>query len=208
MIGGVRRDVAAGPQGRSENVALGMGLGIFRAHDTTLDELADIGVIASQSRNGFGTNVVETAIADVGEVELAIDDGDGGAGRPHSIELRMLDGVALNALVRRRQGCEQSILRTVCESIFVDVAYGLDGEAAGLLSAFVSAHAIGDHGQAARAEKICVGVGLPGERGIGVVGALAAKVGQAGGDESGFGGFVVEGHHEESELNFGGTAVR
>jgi len=195
MVGNVRSNVAAGSQGGGENVALGVGLGIFGAYDAALDQLADVGMIACKSGNGFSTNVVETAIADVGEVEPAIHDGDGGAGRPHSVELRMRGGVTLNHLVRRRQGCGKRTLGIACGSILVDMAHGFDGQTTGLLSTFVSSHAVGDHGQAALASKILVGVGLPVEMGILVVAALAADVGQAGDDDSGFGGFTVDGHH-------------
>ena len=61
------------------------------------------------------------------------------------------------------------------------MAYGLDGDPAGFLSAFVSTHAVGHDGQATFAAEFLVGIGLPVEKGILVIVALQADVGQAGG---------------------------
>ena len=82
-------------------------------------------------------------------------------------------------------------MRVAREFIVVDAAHGFDGEAAGFLPAFISAHAIGDDGQTAFAQKVIVGVGLPVKKGVFVIGALAAYVGQAGGFDARLGSCVL-----------------
>ena len=67
---------------------------------------------------------------------------------------------------------EQGWLRIACEVAVVKVAYGLDGNAAGFLSAFVAAHAIGHDSQAPFAAEFLVAVRLPIEKGILVIRAL------------------------------------
>ena len=69
-----------------------------------------------------------------------------GAGRPHAVELRMFQGKALNILMRGFKGRGESDLWIAAKSMVVDATDGLNGQAAGLLSAFVSPHAVGDDG--------------------------------------------------------------
>ena len=98
----------------------------------------------------------------------------------------MFFGVALDVAVSGVEGAEQSALRIAVKFGIVDMAHGFDGEAAGFLSAFVSAHAVGDYGEAALAAEFVVGVGLPVEVGVLVIGTLAADVGQARDLDPGF----------------------
>jgi hypothetical protein len=181
----VRRDLSTAAQGSGKNVALRMGLSIFGAYNATLDQPSDVGMISRKSGNRSGANVIETTVAHVGEVELAIDNGDSGAGGAHSIELRMLVGVPLNQLVRGLEGLEEGILRSRAERMVVDVTHGFDREAAGLLSAFVSAHAVGNNREATLAKEFLAGVGFPEEIGVFVIAAQAADVGQARDFDSG-----------------------
>ena len=185
LIREVRRDLSTAAQGSGKNVTLRMGLSIFGAYGATLDQPSDVGMISRKSGNRSGANVIETTVAHVGEVELAIDNGDSGAGGPHSVELRMLVGVTLNHLVRGLEGMEEGILRSRAERMVVDVTHGFDREAAGLLSAFVSAHAVGNNGEATLAKEFLAGVGLPIEVGIFIIAAQAADVGQARDFDSG-----------------------
>ena len=129
--------------------------------------------------------MVEATVAHVGEVELATDDGESGAGGAHSVELRMLDRVTLNVLVSRFEGFDESRLRVGVKGVIVDLAHGLDGEAAGFLSPLISPHTVGNDGKAALAQEFLVAVGLPVEIGIFVIATLAAEVGQARGFDSG-----------------------
>src|ERR1035438_6990579 len=156
-------------------------------------------MIACKSGDGFGANMVEATVAHMGEVELAIYDGESGAGGSHSVELRMLRGITLNILMSGFEGLEQGILRIDAKGMVVDVAYGLDCDATGLLSAFVTAHAVGDHGEAALTTEFLVGVGLPIEIGILVIAALTADVGQAGRFDPGLCSFAVYCQTEERE---------
>jgi hypothetical protein len=70
--------------------------------------------------------------------------------------------------------------------MLVDFPNRFHGEAASLLPAFVTAHAISDYRQAAFALKFLVPIRLPIEIGILVVFALAAHIGKAGDLNSGF----------------------
>ena len=103
----------------------------------------------------------------------------------------MFFGVALNVAVRGFQSLQQGLLRVVVEFAVVDVANGFDGKTAGFLSTFVSAHAVGDDGEAALAAKVLVGVRFPVEVGVLVVGALAPNVGQARGFDARLGSCVL-----------------
>ena len=109
------------------------------------------------------------------------------------------------------EGLDQGRLRICAESVVVDAANGLDGEAAGFLSAFVTAHAVGHHRQAALAAKVLVGDWLPIKKGILVIGTLAADVGQAGRFDSGSWSLCVNGHSLRVQMRrelFLGTPVR
>jgi len=193
-IRNVRNDIAAGAQGGGKNVTLRVGLGVFGTNDAALDQTADIRMIAGEAGDGFSANQIEAAIADMGEMELAADDGERGAGGSHAVELGMLLSETLNVLMSRLKGRGERGLRVAVERVVVDAAHGLDREAAGFLSAFVTAHAVGDNGEAALAAEVLVGIGLPVDMGIFVVLALATDVGQAGGFDAGLEGFGVNGH--------------
>ena len=109
-IRNVRGDVAAGAQGGGKDVALRVRLGVFGAHDAALHQAADIRMIAGETRDGLGTDQVESAIADVGEMKLAADDGESRAGGAHPVELGMFQGKTLNILVRRFKGLRRAWL--------------------------------------------------------------------------------------------------
>src|SRR4029077_4725670 len=175
----VRRNIAAGAQGSGKNVTLGVRLGVFRADDAALDQSADVRMIAGETGDGLGADQVKATVANVSEIQLAVDDGESGTGGSHAVELRVLHGVTLNVLGSGFEGDDQRTLRIVAKGIVVDVAHGLDGEATGFLPALVTAHAVGDDGETAFAEEFLLGVGLPIDVGILVIGALTADVGEA-----------------------------
>src|ERR1039458_5488985 len=81
-------------------------------------------MIACKSGDGFGANMVEATVAHMGEVELAIYDGESGAGGSHSVELRMLRGITLNILM---SGFEGLVEATVAHMGEVELAI-YDGE--------------------------------------------------------------------------------
>ena len=138
----------------SQNVALRVRFGILGANDAALDQPSDIRMIAREARNGLGANQVEATVADMGEAELTVDDGESGTGRSHAVELGMLHRETLNVPVSGFEGPGQGILRIATETSSVDAAHSLDGKATGLLSTFVPTHAIGHDGETALAEEI------------------------------------------------------
>src|SRR5579864_2662581 len=159
-------------------------------------------MIARESGDGLSADMVEAAVAHMGEMELPAYNGHRGACGPHSVELRVLHRITLNRLVSRFQGLQQRALRIRAEGILVDVTHGLDCEAAGFLSAFVPSHAVGDYGQAAFAEEFLIGLRLPVEVRILIIAALAANVGQARGLDSGLWSFAVDCHNWKSTSEF------
>ena len=86
----------------------------------------------------------------------------------------MLSWAARNALQQRRLGIAGEVA-------IVEMAYGFDRDPAGFLPAFVSTHAVGHDGQAPLAAEFLVRIRLPVEKGILVILALQADVGQTGG---------------------------
>ena len=115
------------------------------------------------------------------EVELAIHDGESSAGGAHAIKLRVLEGIALDAVVGSEKGIQQCRLGIAGEIAIVEMADGLDRDPAGFLTAFVSTHAVGHDGEAPLAAEFLICIRLPVEKGILVILALQADVGQAGG---------------------------
>ena len=191
-------EIAARSQRRSKNVALRVRLGVFRAHDTVFNQPADIRMIARQARYIVSANKIKTAIADVREAEFPIDDREGGTRRPHAVKFRMLDSVALNGVVCSLERGVQDGLRISVEVAIVEIADGFHREAAGFLPAFVASHAVGDDRETSFAAKFGVGFGFPIEKGVFVVRALEAHIGQAGGFDSWL-RFTVNRHIEMRE---------
>jgi len=175
-------------------VSLRMRLGVLGTDDAAFDETSDIGVVARKTRDGVGTHKIETAVANVREVEMVIDERKRGAGGTHAMELRVLECIALNGLVGGLKRIQQRALGVAIKVAIVDVTDSLYGDAAGLLSAFISAHAIGNNREAALAAELGVGVGLPEEKRIFVIVAQQADVAKAGGLESRLGSFAVNRH--------------
>src|ERR1700722_6048592 len=114
----------------------------------------------------------------MGKTELAAHQRQCGAGRAHALKFDVLRSVILNTCVSCRKGLDQRRLWIVPHSVCIYALYGFNRKTAGLLSAFVSAHAIGHNSQAAQALKSLIRIGLPVENRIFVVGALAANVGE------------------------------
>ena len=195
VIRSVRRNGSPRAESSGKNVALGVGLGVFRAHDAGFDQAADVGMIAGQPGSVFAPNMVEAAVAHVSEVEGATDDGQSGTGSAHSVELGMFQGVTLNAPMSGFKGFEQSALGVGAKGMIIDVTHGLDGETAGFLSAFVTAHSVGHDGETAFAAEFLGGVRFPVEIGILVIAALAAYIGESRRLDSGLRSFAVNCHN-------------
>ena len=186
MLGRIRKEFPAGAERGCEDVTLGMRFGVFGTNNAGFDEPSYVRVVAREALGGLAADQVQTAVADVREKKLVIDDCESGAGGPHTTELRMLETVALDSIVRSLQTDGQSCLRIAAEVMVIDVAHGLDGKAAGFLTTFVSTHAVGNDGQAALVEKFVLGLRFPVKIGVLIVVTLKADIGQAGGFKSRF----------------------
>src|SRR5579864_8054549 len=106
-------------------------------------------MIARKPRSCPGAKKIKTAISNVGEIELALDDRKGSARCAHARELRMLGCIALNRVMRRAKSAHQRILRIILKVAVIHEAHRFDREAACLLPAFVTAHPVCDDGQPA-----------------------------------------------------------
>src|SRR5579864_133619 len=115
-------------------------------------------MIPRKPRSCPGAKKIQTAVSNVGETELTLDDRKGSAGCAHAGELRMLGCIALNRVMRRAKTAHQSILRIILKVAVIHEAHGFDREAARLLPAFVTAHPIGDHSQSALSREFRVGI--------------------------------------------------
>src|SRR5579871_6870863 len=126
--------------------------------------------------------------------QLTSDDGKCGTGRAHALKLRMLEGELLDVRVGRSKGVDQGAGRIAVEIAVVEVAYRFDGEAAGFLPAFVSAHTVSHDGETAFAPEVVIGIGLPIEVRILIVGAMQPDVAQRRGFDSWFWLLRINGH--------------
>jgi hypothetical protein len=91
----------------------------------------------------------------------------------------MSAGVFQNAFVSDLKSGEQERLHVRVGSFGKNFLDGIDGDAAGFLAAFVTAHAIGYYGQPALARKLFVVGRLPVSKLIFIVFSLAANVAHA-----------------------------
>src|SRR5271157_2781941 len=77
------------------------------------------------------------------------------------------------------------MLWIVAGEVAIDRNHGFDRQTAGLLAAFIAAHAVGDDGETALAQELLVFFRLPVTKTVFVILALAANVGLCGDFESG-----------------------
>ena len=108
MFGRIRKEFPARAKCGGEDVALRMRLSIFGTNNASLDESSYVGVIARQALSGLAADQVQTAVADVREEELVVDNRKSGAGGSHTAELGMLEGVAQDGIMRSLQTDSQS----------------------------------------------------------------------------------------------------
>src|ERR1700756_3375891 len=168
-------------------------------------------MIARQPRSRPGAKKIQTAVSNVGETELTLNDRKGGAGRSHAGELRVLGCVALNRVMRGAKAAYQRILRIVLKVPVIHEAHGFDREAARPLPplrtappACVTAHPVGDHSQSALPREFFVGIRLPVEARVFVVDALAPDVSEARDFPSGvWGDFTNRHKYKEREAGTG-----
>ena len=179
VLRSVGREFTTGTESRSEDMALWVGLGVFGAHNSVFNQAADVGMISRQTGCALASDQVEAAVADMRKKKLSVDNCQRCASGAHAAELRMFEGIALNRVVCGLQAGAQAVLRVAAEVVIVDVADGLDGETAGFQAAFVSAHAVGDDGKTPFAAKLFFALRLPIQKGVFVVGAEQADIGQA-----------------------------
>jgi hypothetical protein len=186
LFGAVDGQFPACSESGGEDVALRMLLGIFGPDNAAFYQPAHIGVIASEAQDARIAYEVKAAVSNVREIELPSAERQSRACRSHALKCGMLLGIVLNAGMRHRERIHQSGLRVIVETLIVNFANGLNGEAAGFLAAFVSTHTIGDDGKASLALKVLCAGGLPIEVGVLIIFALATHIAQASYFDSGF----------------------
>ncbi len=77
-----------------------MRFGLFGAEDAVVDQAADVGVIVRKARDGGTTHQVQAAVSYVREIELVVNQGHRRAGGSHPVQIGILVGIFLDALVR------------------------------------------------------------------------------------------------------------
>src|SRR5579863_10034248 len=169
VLWSVGGEFTTGTESRSEDMALWVGLGVFGAHNSVFNHAADVGMIPRQTGCALASDQVETAVADMRKRKLSVDNGQRCASGAHATELRMFEGIALDCVVSGLQAGAQAGLRVAAEVVIVDIANGLDGKAAGLQAAFISAHAVGDDGETPFAAELVFALRLPIQEGVFVV---------------------------------------
>src|SRR5271156_5099094 len=143
-----------------------MLFGILGAHDAALHQPANIGMVASQSRDPLTTHQIQAAVADMRKVELTPPDHECSAGRPHTMKLWMPRGIRLNPLVGSGKCLEQCRSGIVLDDLVVNFTNCFYRQAAGFQTTFVSAHAIGNYRQSSLLLEFIIGDRLPIEIGI------------------------------------------
>src|SRR5271156_413093 len=104
----------------------------------------DQGVVLCELGQDYVAKQVEAAVADVSVTQFSIAENNRRAGRTHSIEITDLPATRHNLLLRLGKPSEQDRPRVF--SIRAEKCFPQrgGGNAAGYLSAVVTAHAIGD----------------------------------------------------------------
>jgi hypothetical protein len=125
-----------------------MRFGLLGAEDAVLNQAADVGVILSEAGDVGTTYQIQAAVTYVGKIEQVIEQGHCRTGSPHAVEIGVLFGVLLNAMVSDLKTLQEPGARVAGSGVGVDDFDDLDRDAAGFLAALVSAHAVGDNGQA------------------------------------------------------------
>ncbi len=111
MLGRVGQHFPSRTERGSENVALGMGFGIFQAHHAALDEPANVGMIAREAGHRVGADQVETTVTYMRKKKLAAHDGESGACGSHALQLGVLHRVTLNVGMSSIEGRDEGLLR-------------------------------------------------------------------------------------------------
>jgi len=117
-------------------------------------------------------------------VKLVFEQSDGRAGCPHTMQSRVLNGEFLDAVMSGQESLQEKGSR-VAGRVSVRIFNHLDGDTAGFLAAFVSAHTVSDDGEAALLLELLVARWLPVGVAVFVVLALSPDVSESGQFDSG-----------------------
>src|SRR5258708_6733460 len=153
-----------------------MSFGFVRAQNTRLHQSSNIRMITGKPENCVAAYQVKAAVPDMGEVKMKVIEGERGAGGAHALKFRMRVGVLPDTFVRGSKSLQERVPGIVGRLLIVDVLDRLYREPAGLLSAFVAAHAVSNHGESSLPLKLVVGFGLPVGGRVLIVGTLTADV--------------------------------
>src|SRR5208283_1747942 len=156
---------------------------LCRADHSRFHQPSHIGVVAGYARNLAIADQVEPRVANMDVVESFIvrssNDRRRGASRAHASQFRMGKTVLPDLLVRGLQGLNQGCLGIVAAKVAIDGHHGFHGQAAGLLTAFVAAHAVCHYGESPLTEKLLVVLGFPITKGVFIIIAETTDVGLA-----------------------------
>src|SRR5437588_11924234 len=151
-------------------------------------------MITRQPRNASASNQVQATVTYVREIKFPLDDTRRRAGRTHAQKAGIQNRVFLDSLVRGSQSQHEVGLRFFPGPLLVNLADGFYCDLAGLLAAFIAAHAIGNNREPAFAPELFLRFRLPVPGEILVVLALAADVAQVSELDS------RPDHHDPSQL--------
>ena len=163
-VGGVDGDAGVEADGAGEDAALGVDGGLVGGEAAAADQLADHGVVGGELLQRPVAQQVGAAVADVGELEVAVaGDGGRGHGGAHAPQARVAGGLVDDGGVRLPDGGGQRLggLGGVGEPAAVEGGQGRHRRRRGDLAALVAAEPVGDreHGPAAEVAVLVAGTG-------------------------------------------------
>jgi len=180
-IRGVRARHSDRSPGGGEDVALRVRLRRLRGARCAFDQPADVGNDRGVAReNGFRLELWWRRLSPTWAKWSCDDDGESGAGGAHSVELRMLDRVTLDALVSRFRGLRRESLAARVKGVIVDLAAPVSTARRWLPVPLVSPHNVGNDGKAALRRNSSRSRAPSRDRNLRYA-TLAAEVGQARG---------------------------
>jgi len=86
MLSAVDGRFTSRSQGGRQNMPLRMPFRVFCPHQSAFDQPAYVRMIASEAKNASVTQEIETAVSDVGEIELPPSKNESRTGSAHALE--------------------------------------------------------------------------------------------------------------------------
>ena len=163
-VGGVDGDAGVEADGAGEDAALGVDGGLVGGEAAAADQLADHGVVGGELLQRPVAQEVGAAVADVGELEVAVaGEGGRGHGGAHAPQARVAGGLVDDGGVRLPDGGGQRLggLGGVGELAAVEGGQGRHRRRRGDLATLMAAEPVGhrEHGPAAEVAVLVAGTG-------------------------------------------------